>query len=485
MSNIKNMLRKSGMVSTFGTSPQVANEEGVAGELSALKPQNLLPVLTDFARDWTLFRFYQTLPKKEFENNVLTYKQKVSRTDRKTSGFVGETERGTVADSTYTSKTADMKYIRQIRQISDVAVNTYLSQNLDPTTLQIEDAIKDVLDICNSGIIFGDSDVNPKSFNGIIKQQKDWLGTLANWYDSNFVIDLRGESLDITQVNNGAKVIMDEGFGSATDIFVSTSIKTDLENNFYNKGITRVMADGGKVIEGYQIDQMQTTTGKVNIQPEIALLAKGGIAQATTKDTNGAPAGVTGLVVTTVADADSKFDLPANGDADGLGDYLYGVRGVNHLGQGDLVVATLPTTVAAGEAVNITFTDLAPTNLATGYVVYRSKKGDTGAGALLYPLFEVGRVGFENNGYDGGAAGNILDKNRFLDGGEYAFLVENGSEVWEEYTMKNYGMALEWYSKNSPARELSISRAETPLLYHPYRMITFINVNPDVPTPNN
>lgn len=484
MSNIKNMLRKSGMVSTFGTSPQVANQDGVAGELAALKPQNLLPVLTDFARDWTLFRFFQTLPKKEFENNVLTYKQKVSRSDRSVTGFVGETERGSTANSTYTSKTADMKYIRQIRQISDIATKTYLSQNLDPTTLQIDDAIKDVLDICNSAIIFGDAEVNTKSFNGIIKQQKDWLGTPKKWYDSNFVIDLRGKSLDQIEVNNGAKVIMDQGFGTATDLFVSTSVKADLENNFYNKGYTRVMADGGKVIEGYQIDQFMTTTGKVNIQPEIALLGKGGVPQTTVKVNEEAPAAVTSLAVASQAEADTKFDIEANGATDGLGDYVYGIRGISHKGEGDMVVSS-SVTVGAGEAVAITFTDNALSNKATGYVVYRSKKDDTSAGALLYPLFEVGRQTLENTGYDGGAAGEILDKNRFLPLGEYAFLVENSSEVWEEYTMKGYGMSLEWYSKNSPARELSISRAETPLLYNPYRMITLLNVKPSVPSANN
>jgi len=475
MSNIQDFLRK-GAVSTYGTSPLVAGQEGVAGELSALKPHNLLDVLTDFALDWELFRFYNTLPKDSTVQNVVTYKQKTSRSNRTTSGFVGETQRGTVADSTYTSKTKELKYIRQIRQISDVATKVYLSQNLDPTTLQIDDMIKDIITICNKNIIFGDSNVNPLSFDGIIKQQQEFFGNLASWYDSNFVIDLRGASLDVKKVNSGAKTIRIEGFGSATDLFISTEVQTDLENNFYDKGITRTMADGGYVVEGKQISQFQTTTGKVNMQAEQALLANGGIAQTTGADNQDAPLAVNALVVAPAVSANSKFDLPANGDADGFGDYLYGVRAINASGEGAMVMNALAVTIASGQSAEITITDTNLTNQSTGYVVYRSKKGEVTAGAEMFPLFSIGRDVLNNTGYDGAGAGLAYDNNRFLEGNEFAFLVENNKNVWSDMTLKDYDMQMEWYSKNSPAREISVSRGETPLLYNPFRMITFVNV---------
>lgn len=475
MANIKHLIK--GVVSNYGTAPTVAGQAGVAGDLSALKPSNLLEVLTDFAEDFTLFRFYQTLPKRYETSNVATFRQKISRSNKTTTGFVGETERGASADSTFTSKTRVLKYLRQIRKISDISEKMYIDV-LDPTQLQIDDAVHDIIEICNKALIFGNSDSNPASFDGVLKQQRDWLGNLNAWYDSNFVIDLRGGVLDVKDVNNGAKIVKNQGFGRATDLYVSTNVKTTLENAFYDKGIVRKMnVDGGKVVEGVQIDTMQTSFGTVKLQPELAQSFAEGVAQTVGQVNLDAPLAVSTVLGSIVPNAFSKFDLSDIGGAgDSFGSYLYGVRGLNKYGEGAMLMNALTVVVGtAGDSVSLAISDTNLVNEATGYVIYRSLKDDVGANALMFPILELG-VADLANGFDGGIAGSVLDNNRFLPKTEIAMLVQADKNTWEEAILKDYDMSIEFYAKTSPSREVSVSRGETPLLYHPYRFVTFLNL---------
>jgi hypothetical protein len=132
-------------------------------------------------------------------------------------------------------------------------------------------------------------------------------------------------------------------------------------------------------------------------------------------------------------------------------------------------------TVATGQSVSIAVTDNNTVNQATGYVIYRSLKDDTGAGALMYPILEVGAVEL-SNGFDGAVAGSVYDHNKFLPETEIAMLVQSDKNTWEEAILKDYDMNIEFYAKTSPSQEVALSRAETPLLYHPYRFVTFLNI---------
>lgn len=471
MNNVKRLIK--GLVAGESTAPLVAGQGGVAGDLSALKPHTIMEYIADFSQDWTLFRFYQTLPKKEQESNIFTYRQKVSRTNLQATGFVKEAERGVVTDSTYTSKSQTMAYIRIIRKITDVAEKIYV-KNMNPTALQIDDAVKEVITVANKGLIFGDSTVNPDSMDGVLKLQKDWFGTIDAWYKSAFVRDLRGEVIEVPDVNNGCRVVQNQGFGVARDMYVSTNIQAVLENKFYEKGITRNHdLSGQEVIEGVSITKIKAGSGVVSLQPELALSFEDGISQLTPTTGGDAPFSVT---ITAVPETSSLtlFDAKANGSANGHGDYLYAVRPLNRFGLGAMsnVVAV---TVGAGESVKIAVSDLNLSNEATGYVVYRSKADLTSASDLVYPIFEIGRAVVDISGYDGAPVGFAYDHNRYLPQTEKAFLVQSDAETWEEHCLKDYDMNVEFYAKTSPSREVCVSRSDNATLYFPYRMITYLN----------
>src|SRR5690554_8043848 len=128
-------------------------------------------------------------------------------------------------------------------------------------------------------------------------------------------------------------------------------------------------------------------------------------AGATSNKAPSAPTSVSGTASTNVL---SQF---TTADA---GDYIYAVAAKNRYGESALTQITAGAiTVAAGETVDLEFTNSGGSYPATGFVIYRSKVDDTSATANLFPLIEIS-VEQLAQGYDGLAAGHVADNNRWL-----------------------------------------------------------------------
>jgi len=126
--------------------------------------------------------------------------------------------------------------------------------------------------------------------------------------------------------------------------------------------------------------------------------------------------------------------------------------------------------------VNLSFTPGGGANPETGFVIYRSKKGDlTG---LVYPIFTIS-LAERVAGYDGATANLVKDLNRFLPDCDSAFLIENNTDV---YSFKQLAPLMKMdLAILSPAYRFMILLYGTPILYAPKKMVRFINIGTIMP----
>ena len=193
---------------------------------------------------------------------------------------------------------------------------------------------------------------------------------------------------------------------------------------------------------------------------------------ATSSQAPTAPVEGTNGCVAVATDADAKW---AAGDA---GDYFYAVSAINRFGESALTLldasGNVAVSIVAGGAVDLAFTDGGGANAATGYTIYRSNAGAaSGAAATFYPVFSVSSAE-RTAGYDGGAAGVVRDRNRYLPNTDTAFLLENSEDIW---SFKQLAPLMKMdLAILAPAYRFMILLYGTPFLYQPKKMVRFINI---------
>ena len=78
------------------------------------------------------------------------------------------------------------------------------------------------------------------------------------------------------------------------------------------------------------------------------------------------------------------------------------------------------------------------------------------------------------DGYDGGSAGVVRDKNRTIAGCDEAFLIDSGEDVW---SFKQLAPLMKMdLAVLSPATRFMLLLYGTPILYAPKKMVTFRNI---------
>jgi len=160
------------------------------------------------------------------------------------------------------------------------------------------------------------------------------------------------------------------------------------------------------------------------------------------------------------------------------GDYFYAVSAKNRYGESALTaLSDSLVTVAAGKSVDLKFA--AGTGVAepaTGFCIYRSEVNPVTAlnATPLYKILEVS-VAELGNGYDGGAAGIVRDRNRKLPYTDEAMMVEWDMDqvlAWKQLApMMKMNLAVV-----APIQRFMVLCYGTPMLYAPRKMIRFINI---------
>lgn len=162
----------------------------------------------------------------------------------------------------------------------------------------------------------------------------------------------------------------------------------------------------------------------------------------------------------------SKFN------SEDAGNYIYAIAAINRHGESSLVVNETPVAVTAGSVVDLKFSIVDNAHPATGYRVYRSKKGGDKT-SKLYPIFDIS-VAQLKMGYAGAAGDLCRDNNYFLPDCDQAFLVQFDNEVIEFAQLAPL-MKMD-LAILSPAYRFMVLLYGTPFLYAPKKLVRLINI---------
>lgn len=446
--------------------------------MGALKTESLeknLKILTFRESD---IRFWKRFPKSAAFSTVEEYNQQSSYgTDR--GGFNNEGELPEEEDSNFVRKAELVKYLGITKSVTHPAqlVTTNVGSLIQKATT---DGILWILRKADRALFHANASLVSQEWNGLYAQHQnnDAYPTMAEYFDSEVVIDLRGKTLKETNIEEGCQVILRK-FGHADLLVAPPVVLSDFARGFYtNKRIN--VGSPGTVTDatmGQHIAKFQSMYGMIDFEYDIFAAGPVGKLPASGATSPKAPATPTagGAPAAPVADAAStKF-------GDGDGDYYYAVSAINRYGESAMLQLGATITVAATESVDLQWTATAGAYQPTSYRVYRSLVDPAGAYAqtVMYPIFEVavtgtGKFGSLAAGVDGAAATKVRDRNRWIGATEQALLLQSDTDVVE---FKQLAPLMKMpLAKLSPADRFMVLLYGTPLLFAPDKMVRYINV---------
>lgn len=433
--------------------------------------EKTLKVLTHSEQDVTIWK---NIPQSPAYNTVEEYNQLTSYgADR--GGFNNEGETPVEEDSVYVRRAQLVKFLGVTKSVTHPMqlVNTHIGNVIDR---EVKNGTLWILRKLDRAMYFGNETIVPQEFNGLLTQHQkdDSYLTVDDYMNSDNVIDLRGNALTEEAIEDGANTIV-ENFGRPNQIYAPPKVLSDFVKNFYgNKFIqpnTAALTDG---VMGQRVKSFESQFGNIGLNYDIFFNKQPNKASNAAATSSSAPAAPTATSATPVAtDALGKW---AATDA---GDYIYAVSAVNRYGESTLTVLNAtPATVVAGGSIDLTFTSTPSTYPATGFIIYRSNEGaPNAASATFSPLFQVSAAELAS-GYDGGAAGKVRDRNRWLPNTNQSFMAQWDTDVVE---FKQLAPLMKMdLAVISPAYRFMILLYGTPFLYAPKKFVRFINVGETV-----
>lgn len=418
--------------------------------------------------------FWRRIPKLPAFNTVEEFNQ-LNSYGSEAGIFTNEGELPREEDSQYVRRAEHVKFLGTTRIVSHPMqlVKTNVGNTI---ALEVKNGTLHLLRGADRALTFGDASIVPSEYNGFYAQQRNSFSTLADYYASEQIIDLRGKNLREANVEDGAQILINN-YASPDLLMAPPAVLSGFVKNFYDSKFVQPGPGGTQNgVMGQRVSHVQTQFGEIELGYDLFMRAAP--ARRTTSGATHpqAPAVPVAVSVASPVDALAKFDTVAE-----AGDFFYAVAAKNRFGESTLldINASVLVTVAVGDAVDLTFTAGAGTNAATGFVIYRSKKNPATAIAAtdLFPIFEVSTVDL-TNGFDGGAAGKIRDRNRFLPNCNQAILAQGDEEVW---SFKQLAPLMKMdLATLSPATRFMILMYGTPMLYAPRKIVRYVNIGTDL-----
>jgi len=408
------------------TGMQTQNMTDASG--APLKVESLEKTLKHITFRESDIRLWKDIPKKPAYNTVEEYNQQTSYGANR-GGWNREGELPEEEDSIFVRRAQLVKYLGVTKSVTHqmTLVNTMIGSVMERT---IKDGTLWILRTLNQGLYFGDEKLVPEQFNGFLAQQmrSDAWASYAAYMDSEVVVDLRGNALTESAIEDGANYIV-ENYGLGTQIYGPPSVLSNFVKNFYgNKFIvpnTPSLSDG---IMGQRVQAFDSQFGRIGLNHDVFFKKN-----------------------------------PAKNSAS---------PAINRFGESELAIYGTAVAAVAACAVDLKFADGGGINKATSYRIYRSFVGGTATG-MFYPLFDVTLDDLQR-GFDGGAASIIRDMNRWLPDTDQSALFQFDNEVIEFAQLAPL-MKMD-LAVLSPAFRFMVLLYGTPFLYAPKKMVRFINI---------
>lgn len=413
---------------------------------------------------------WKNIPKKSAYNTVEEYNQLVDfGTNR--GGFYNEGELPNEEDSTYVRRAQLVKFMGVVKSVTHpmTLVNNMVGNMVEK---EIKNGTMWILRKLNQSLYFGDEALVPQEFNGFLAQHQrnDAWSSLDQYFNSEVIVDLKGQPLTEENIEEASNGIV-ENFGLGNQLYAPPRVLSDFVKGFYgNKFIqpnTEMTSNG---IMGQKVQAFDSQFGRIGLNWDVFFKKI-----PTKTSTSGATSPQAPLPVTSAGLTPVAADPSSQWAATDAGTYFYAVTAINRYGETALVqIGAAAAAVVAGGSIDLAFTDGGGAVPATSYRVYRSNPGAASfAAATFYPLFDVS-VNEQVNGYDGGAAGVVRDRNRIMPDTDQAFLWQQDTEVIEFAQLAPL-MKMD-LAILSPAYRFMILLYGTPFLYAPKKMVRFINI---------
>jgi len=442
----------------------LTNASGAPLKVESLEKN--LKVLTFTEND---IRTWKRIPKAPAFNTVEEYLQLQSYgADR--GGFNNEGELPEEEDATYVRKAELVKFLGVTKSVTHpmTLTKTYIGNAVQR---EVTNGIQWILRKANKGLFYANASLVPQEWNGLYTQHYV-NGGYANLdaYQANneLVVDLRGKRLKEENIETGAEAIV-RAFGQANVLIAPPVVHSNFVKNFHDKKLinpSSIQVTGATM--GQKVNKFASQYGEIDLEYDIFASKSAPKVLGDGATSTKAPTAVTSNSGATPVAANSQF---AAADA---GNYVYAVTAKNRYGEAAPVRITGGAiAVAAGDGTDLEFTAGGGTYAATSFVVYRSKIGDTGAAAKLYPIIEVS-VAEKAAGFDGAAATKVRDINRYLPGTEEALLLQDSSDIYE---FKQLAPLMKMpLAQLSPAQRFMVLLYGTPIMYQPKKVVRFINI---------
>lgn len=448
----------------------------------ALKTESLESSLKLITFKESDIRFWKRFPKTAAYNTVEEYNQHTSYgTDR--GGFNNEGELPEEEDSQYVRKAEHVKYLGVTKSVTHPMqlVSTNVGDILQKETTN---GIMWILRKADRALFYGDEKVVSQEWNGLYAQHmnNDAFSSLEEYCASDLVVDLRGAALTEANIETGAQTLLTR-FAQPNLMVAPPIVFSEFSKGFYAR--QRIAMGGSNnanvsdITSGAHISKFQSMYGLIDFEYDIFAAKPAGKLPTAPATSQKAPSGPTpggSPAVVATGDGLSKF-------ADGVGDYYYGVSAINRYGESAIVQLGGTVTVAAAtNAVDLTFTATAGAYTPNAYVIYRSEKDPAGtfAQTVMYPIMVVPATGTDTkrgslaNGVDGGAAGTVRDRNRWLPNTQEALLLQGDTDVIE---FKQLAPLMRMpLAKLSPADRFMVLLYGTPIVYAPSKMVRYVNI---------
>jgi hypothetical protein len=350
---LNDMLRKSGDVG-YQTPASISG----AGSLSALVPQSLEASLASATFTMNEIALWKNIPKVKVGSTVHEYNV-IKEHGLDLSPYMAEGGIPAMNKTEYERKFLKVKYLSEMRQITDVAstINPLVGPNPTALAEETERGTIRLMSKLERELWHGDEDANALGFDGVIKQISA---------EPKSVVDMRGASLTAARLQETLSDVYAAPFyGSPDCIYVEPRVHGDLINSTvqFGRHDQLKVSDGSSFTFGAQQLNIMAPYGSVPVKAAPFLF-----------NSWDAPAAASGhgLAAATVKSIANPVDAASLFVAADAGEYWYKIVPVSNSAGYGAAVQTAKATIVAGKSTVITMHAHATADF---FRVYRSPVG--------------------------------------------------------------------------------------------------------------
>jgi len=424
---------------------------GVAGDMTALRPQSLEGTLKVVTATIEQIKMWKRIGKKKAFNTVEEFNVMDSMGGN-TSPFFTEGGLPNEEDSNYIRQSQYVKFLGTTRVITHPA--TLVTNTVgDIVARETTNDTSWLLQQLEKGLYFADSSLDSLAFDGIIPQVKNFVK--GKPYETQHVIDMKGAPLDESTLEDICTVIADNFGRGMLELHMTNQVNKDLSKIIMGtSGRQRVIGTGTEVDLGAPVRGYLANTGRVEFVNNVFMKPQ---ATVPTASANGAPAVPTFPASQLTAAADTASNLAA-------GTYYYFVTAKNSAGESAPVsLGSIATT--AGQAVTILINRVVTSPVAKSYKVYRGYYSDATKAQFMVEVKDAGT----------GTTQSIVDENLNIPGTHTAILMDNDPDQVLAFKQLAPLMKLP-LARISAAERFMILLYGMVQVYNPRRMVVLKNI---------